>query len=174
MFRTITPTPNLLFKLTLSKRHSTLEGYYDSTLGRRSSDSFEGRLGFINFRKCGDVVHPLHRYARKLRRMVSSSVTAKILAEAESTDILLYLRVLLNKLYYSHATGMDNDLKFLSDLSISIREPGESLNRIGSTTIGKTFSPIHLCSLRWCPCYSSTVYPLTKEKRVAVWHVLEG
>lgn len=72
-----------------------LEGYCDAALCKSLTKPHDERLGIITFRRCGDVAHPLHWGAQKLRRVPRSSTTAKTLAVPKPGEVMLYLQKLL-------------------------------------------------------------------------------
>lgn len=114
---------------------NTLIQYWEKKL----TDSCDSRLGFIIFRRYGDIVHPIYRGALKLWRVACSSATAIILAAAETTDTLLYLQEMLNEFYYTHTASIVADSKDAFELSTLIRKPTKALDKVAIVTIREAF-----------------------------------
>lgn len=158
---TMTPTPS--YKLTGGKGKFTLDRYCDALLGRRLSNPYDGRLGLIIFRRCGDNVHPLHWGAHKLCRVARSSATAECLAAAETADFLIYLQELLKEFYYTHSDTNGTNSKVAFELSTTIREPTEPLNEVGLATVWKTSRSSILSTIQSCPGSHHAADVLTKN-----------
>lgn len=156
----------LLFKSTPGNETFTLKGHFDLALSMHLSDPYSGRLDFIIYRRCGDVVHPLYWGLHKLVRVVRSSTTPEILAAAETADVLLHLQVLLKQFYFTYAASVVTNSKVTLELSTSIQATAGSLNKVGLETIKEAFRPIMLSAIRWCPGSHHADDTLTKNNRV--------
>lgn len=121
------------------------------------------RGGFIIFRRCGDTVHPIYWSARKLRRVARSSSTAELLAASDATNALAYLQCLLNEVHYHHAAETTVDSRALYDLSTTVHEPAEPLNKVDLSFIRQLFVPTKVGNIAWVPGHYNVSDALTKN-----------
>eukprot|EP00171_Calliarthron_tuberculosum_P023568 IDg23568t1 len=139
----------------------TLEVHRDASMMHKNGDSARG--AFMIFRRCGDIVHPIHWSSRKLRRVARSSSTAEILAAAEGADSALYIASLLKELLYSHNVVLASDSRSFFNLATTLREPEERRNKIDLAAIREAYDKGLIHSIRWIPGHYLACDALTKS-----------
>lgn len=87
------------------------------------------RGGFLIFRRCGDIVHPIYWIARKLKRVARSSSTAELLSASDDTNELAYYQTLLAEIMYHHPAESDFDSRSLYDLTTTVPPSTSHLSR---------------------------------------------
>jgi len=123
------------------------------------------RSGYIIFRRCNDIVHPIYWNSRRLRRVARSSATAEILSAADATDRALYLARLCKEICYAHSVSQVTDSRGLFELVATNREPQESLNKIDLAAMRAAFDDGAISAVRWIPGYYMAADALTKDNR---------
>jgi len=141
------------------------EVYSDGSMG--SKKEAVARSGYIIFRRCNDIVHPIYWNSRRLRRVARSSATAEILSAADATDRALYLARLCKEICYAHSVSQVTDSRGLFELVATNREPQESLNKIDLAAMRAAFDDGAISAVRWIPGYYMAADALTKDNRTA-------
>lgn len=104
-------------------------------------------------------------------RVARSSVTAKILAAANSNYVLLHLQELSKELHYTHATVIITDFEIAFIISTCTCNPCESKSSDALAPIKKAF-PFKLFSpIRCCPGLHLAVRALTVNNCTAALHL---
>ena len=140
----------------------SLDIYSDATCPK---DHDQSREGYIIFRRCNDVTHPIFWMSRKLQRVARSSSTAEILGAADSVDKALYLAAVLSEVHYSHSVDLTTDSKSLFSLATAISEPEESMNKVDLAAIRSSYESGAIRRIFWSPGYYLIADALTKNNR---------
>lgn len=144
---------------TTSSRFS-LHAISDASMGT-SNDAARG--GFVIFRRNVDTVHPICWNAHKLRRVSRSSSTAELLAASYNANMPAYIQSLLKELLYRHPVELTVDSRALFDLSTTVHEPFEPLNKIDLAAIRQMYNPSQIDSISWSPSHYNVSDALTKN-----------
>lgn len=142
----------------------SLQALSDASMAT-STDAARG--GFIIFRRSGDVVHLLFWSARKLKRVARPSSTAELLAAPDATNTLAYLQHLLEELLYHHEANATFDSRALFDLSTTVHEPTEPLNKVDLSFIRQLYDPCRISSIFWTPGHYNVSDALTKNNQTS-------
>lgn len=141
----------------------TLQSVSDASMATADESA---RGGFLIFRRCGDVTHPIYWSARKLKRVARSSSTAELLAASDATNALAYYQILLAEVLYHHQAESDFDSRSLYDLTTTVHEPLEPLNKVDLASIRQLFLPSKIGTIAWIPGHYNISDALTKNNLV--------
>ena len=162
VLRTKVDKPQLTFLSTNSQSY-VLEAFCDASTAQKGES--KGRLGVLIVRRCNGVIHPLLWRAKKIQRVSRSSTIAEVLAAAEATSCLMYLKYLVSELMDPPSLELTTDSRSLFHLSTTTKEPEESLNKKDLAFIRESFDHGHLQVVRWAPGYCHIVDGITKDKK---------
>lgn len=137
-----------------------LQGISDASMATTSEAA---RGGLMILRRAGDVVHPISWSARKLKRVARSSSTAELLAASDVVNVLAYIQLLLGELLYHHQAEMTFDSRALFNLSTSVHEPVEALNKVDLAAIRELYNPSQVGTISWSPGHYNPTEALTKN-----------
>lgn len=150
-----------------------LNGYCKMATCERLTNLYDEQLGLTFFRRCENVTNPLHWGAHKLRCVTRSSITVKILAAAETVDVMLYLQKLLREIHIPHHISLATDYKVTFELSTSIREPADSFNKVALATTVEAFRLTLFSFIGWSRDYHHVTDLLAKNNQAATPHLLK-
>lgn len=157
-------TPTLRFASPPEKgQQFSLEAISDASMAKASEGGARG--AYVIMRRLGDVTHPIHWSAKKLRRVARSSSTAELLAASDAVSSLTYLQALLSELTYHHKGYMFVDSRALANLATTIREPVEPENKIDLAYIRERFIPTGISAFGWIPGHYNISDGMTKDNR---------
>ncbi len=140
-----------------------LDVYTDAAMSSKKDPYARG--GYVIYRRCGDIVHPIHWSSRKLRRVARSSTTAEILATADAFDMGLYLKALLAELTYDHELHLNSDSRSVFNLSSTTKEPEERVNKLDLAAMREAHENGELAVISRTPGYYLVADALTKDNR---------
>jgi len=154
--------PQLTFLSSNDERYH-LEAFCDATTAPKGES--KGRMGILIVRRCRSTIHPLLWRAKKLHRVSRSSTTAEILAGADATSCLMFMRHLVGELMAPPLTELTTDSRSLYHLSTTTKEPEESINKVDLALIREAFDNGELQVIRWSPGYCHIVDGITKANK---------
>lgn len=131
-----------------------------------ASGETRGRGGRIIFRPLGNLIHPIHRSSRLLRRVSRSSSTTEILAAADATSNEPYIKAILSGLNIHLDLQFPVDSATLASLSTFVRELQERLNKIDLAAIKDTCDDGKLGASHWRPGQKLLADTITKDNTV--------
>lgn len=99
--------------------------------------------------------------------MARSSSTAELLSASDATNALAYYQTLLSELLYHHDAESDFDSRALYDLSTTVHEPTEPLNKVDLASIRQLFLPTKISTIAWTPGHYNISDALTKNNLVS-------
>lgn len=131
-----------------------------------ATDTDSARGGYIIFGRCGDTVHPIAWNERKLRRVARSSSTAELLAASGTMSMLAYLQILKGELLYHHKAEITYDSRALFDLTTTIHEPLEPLNKVDLADMREVYTVNQINAVSWYPRQNNIGDALNKNNGV--------
>lgn len=155
--------PTLCFKTPSPKAPFSLEATSDASISSAAEGGERG--AFLITRRRGNMVHPIHWNARKLRRVAWNSATAELLAASDAVSTLVYMKTLMGELKYHHDAPMFVYARVLANLATSIKEPAEAANKLDLAFLRERFVPDAISSFGWVPGYANITDGITKENR---------
>jgi len=171
--------PVLTYRSSQTNGKFTLHAFSDASAPNKKETS--GRGAFLIFRRCGDIVHPIHWNSRKLRRVARSSTTAEVLAAGDAVNLLCYMQLLMEELTGKTELSSTSEIQGTAELTVdskstfglitTTKEPEEKLNKVDLAIMRDAYNIGIIDAISWCPGSYHAADPLTKDNRVGAIHL---